>query len=187
MRVIAGDLGGRKLKSVSGNETRPTSDKIKESLFQMLGPFFNGGICLDLFAGSGSLGIEAISRGMERACLVDKQRQAISTIYHNIKTLKIEEQTEVLRMDAFQALRAFYKQKKNFNLILVDPPYQTVDYLKLLKEIITYNVLADNGIIYCEHDPAEKLPQSYCDLSIIKEVNYGKTTSITIYRKSSKK
>src|SRR5690625_6853652 len=105
MRVIAGQFKGRRLKTVPGKNTRPTSDKIKEAVFQMIGPFFQGGTCLDLFAGSGSLGIEAISRGMESVVFVDKLGKAIHTIDENIKDLKLEKRTKVTRMKALRALR----------------------------------------------------------------------------------
>lgn len=120
---------------------------------------------------------------MERAFFVDKQRNAISTIYDNIKMLNIAERTEVFRMSAFNALRVIAKQEQCFNLILIDPPYRTIDLSKLLAMILNYNLLAENGVIYCEHDPSEKLPQSYHDLVINKEINYGKTTNVTIYHK----
>src|SRR5690625_2707594 len=90
MRVIAGSLKGRKFKAVPGKQTRPTADKVKESIFQIIGPFFDGGTCLDLFAGSGSLGIEAMSRGMEQVVFIDKQPKAIHIINENRKTMRIE-------------------------------------------------------------------------------------------------
>ena len=181
MRVIAGDLKGRRLEAVPGKQTRPTSDKIKEAIFQMMGPFFNGGRCLDLFAGSGSLGIEAISRGMDDAVFIDKQSKAIHTIYKNIKAMKIEEQAEVARMDAFRALRVTQKNKAQFDLIMIDPPYDKVDYTKLLNEIIERKLLNDGGMIYCEHGTIETLPTNIEGLRVIKQINYGQTTGITIY------
>jgi|SRR5690625_1658779 len=181
MRVIAGDLKGRRLEAVPGKQTRPTSDKIKEATFQIMGPFFYGGRCLDLFAGSGSLGIEAISRGMDYTVFIDKQSKAIHTIYKNIKTMKIEEQTEVARMDAFRGLRVTAKNKAKFDLIILDPPYEKVDYTKVLNEIIEQKLLNDGGMIYCEHDPSKDLPQNLGDLQVIKQTNYGQTTGITIY------
>ncbi len=181
MRVIAGDLKGRRLEAVPGKQTRPTSDKVKEAAFQIMGPFFYGGRCLDLFAGSGSLGIEAISRGMDYAVFIDKQSKAIHTIYKNIKAMKIEEQTEVARMDAFRALRITAKNKADFDLIIVDPPYEKLDYTKLLNEIIEQELLSDGGMIYCEHDPSADLPENVDDLQITRQINYGQTTGITIY------
>lgn len=181
MRVIAGELKGRRLEAVPGKQTRPTSDKVKESVFQMMGPFFYGGRCLDLFAGSGSLGIETISRGMDYAVFIDNQSKAIHTIYKNIEAMKIEEQTEVARMDAFRALRVVAKNNAKFDLIIVDPPYKKVDYTKILNEIIKQQLLNDGGIIYFEHDPSEDLPQNIDQLKVIKQADYGSTTAITIY------
>src|SRR5690625_944768 len=90
MRIISGTNRGLKLKAVPGKNTRPTSDKVKESLFNMIGPYFSGGTCLDLFAGSGSLGLEAISRGIEHATFIDKNGLAIKTIHDNIHKLLAE-------------------------------------------------------------------------------------------------
>ena len=147
MRVIAGELKGRRLEAVPGKQTRPTSDKVKEAIFQMMGPFFYGGKCLDLFAGSGSLGIEAISRGMDFAVFIDKQPKAIHTIYKNIKTLKIDERTEVARMDAFRALKVTQKNKVKFDLIIIDPPYDKFNYTEILNEIMKRELLSDGGMV----------------------------------------
>lgn len=183
MRVIAGELGGRKFKAVPGKVTRPTSDKIKEAAFQMMGPFFQGGKCLDLFAGSGSLGIEAISRGMNFTVFIDKQSQAVHTINENIKAMRIEDKTEVTRMDAFTALRIFAKNNGSFDLILIDPPYEEIDYNDLLNEIMERQLLNENGLIYCEHSPKKELLENLSGLHRIKQVNYGGTTGVTIYKR----
>lgn len=183
MRVIAGELRGRKLKAVPGKETRPTSDKVKEAAFQIMGPFFEGGTCLDLFAGSGSLGIEAISRGIEYVVFIEKQGKAIHTINENIEALGIEKQVEVSRMDAFRALRVVAKNKACFDIILIDPPYETVNFNTLLQEIMDRDLLKSNGIIFCEHDIKEDLPLTCAGLEVMKQVDYGGTTGITIYEK----
>lgn len=183
MRVIAGDFKGRKFKAVPGKLTRPTSDKIKEAAFQIMGPFFQGGICLDLFAGSGSLGIEALSRGMEYAVFIDKQPKAIHTINENVKIMRIEEKTEVLRKDAFRALQIVSKNNASFDLILIDPPYENMDYEKLLIEIMDLQLLSENGLIYCEHMTTTDLPMNLTGLKVIKQTKYGGTTGITIYQK----
>lgn len=184
MRVIAGELRGRRLKSVPGKLTRPTSDKIKEAAFQMMGPYFQGGVCLDLFAGSGSLGIEAISRGINHGVFIDKQPKAIQTINENIKAMRLEEKTEVLKIDAFKGIRLVSKKTARFDLILVDPPYERVNYDNLLNEILEHQLLNVNGLIYCEHTTEKELPRDYSELEIIKQVKYGGTTGITIYQKS---
>jgi 16S rRNA (guanine966-N2)-methyltransferase len=184
MRVIAGEFKGRQLKSVPGKSTRPTTDKVKEAVFQVMGPFFDGGIVLDLFAGSGSLGIEAISRGMDSGVFVDKNPKAIHTISENLKTVKIEDKVELFRTDAVRALKAIAKREMQFDLILLDPPYKKVEYDKILIKIIESNLIKENGIIYCEHDFEDKLAASYGPLSLIKHENYGGTIGITIYRRN---
>ena len=120
MRVVAGDFGGRPLKTLEGKTTRPTTDKVKGAIFNMIGPFFDGGRVLDLFSGSGSLAIEAISRGMSSAVLVEKDRRAQAVIQENIKMTKSEEQFQLLKMDAARALTQLTGQ---FDLVLLDPPY----------------------------------------------------------------
>jgi len=183
MRVIAGQFKGRQLKAVPGKTTRPTTDKIKEAVFQILGPFFTGGYCLDLFAGSGALGIEALSRGIERGVFVDKHPKAIQTIQHNIDTLHIANQVEVFRTDAFRAINALAKRDIKFKLILLDPPYGKVNFEKLLNHICELGILEEKGIIYCEYDTSERLPSFVKGLNLLKEANYGKTSGISIYRK----
>lgn len=182
MRVIAGDYRGRKLKSVPGSLTRPTSDKVKEAIFHMIGPFFSGGKCLDLFAGSGSLGIEALSRGMEHATFIDKQGKAVQTIKKNLKTLAIDQQANIYRMDAYQALHMLAKQEYIFDMILIDPPYLKVNYKKLLNKVIQLKLIHANGVIYCEHGTGESLPSSLPNTHMVKQVTYSQTTSITLYR-----
>lgn len=184
MRVITGELKGRRLKSVPGKQTRPTSDKIKEATFQIMGPFFQGGTCLDLFAGSGALGIEAISRGIDYTVFIDKHSKAIQTINENIEVLKLKERAEILRVDAFKSLELMFKKQSKFNLILIDPPYEAMDYDKLLRVIMEYKLLSKNGLIYCEHTTTKELPQNLSELNIIKNAKYGSTTSITIYQKN---
>lgn len=182
MRIIAGELKGRQLKAVPGKHTRPTTDKVKEAVFQVIGPYFQGGTMLDLFAGSGSLGIEAISRGMTHGIFVDKYPKAIHTIYENIKLVKIEHKTEVFRADAFRAIHAAAKRGLQFDLILLDPPYGKVSYGKLLNEIVKVQLIKQDGIIYCEHDIAEKLTVQHDHFSIVKQENYGGLIGITIYK-----
>lgn len=182
MRVIAGDKKGKSLKAVPGTATRPTTDKIKEAVFQVLGPYFDGGNVLDLFAGSGSLGIEALSRGMDTAVFVDKQSKAIHTIRENLKTVKLEDRAEVFRTDAFRALKAAAKRGLEFDLVLLDPPYKKMNYQELFSEIIENQLMKQDGMIYCEHDPAELLPEETEKYSIIKTENYSNTIAITIYR-----
>lgn len=184
MRVIAGELKGRQLKAVSGKTTRPTTDKVKEAVFQVMGPFFSGGTCLDLFAGSGSLGIEALSRGIEQAVFVDKHPNAIHTIHENLRSVRMENKSEVFRADAFRAIHAAAKRQLTFDLILLDPPYKKVNYATFLNEIVQLQLMKNNGIIYCEHDLSEQLPPEDEHFKVMKRENYGGTIGVTIYKRT---
>lgn len=183
MRVIAGTYKGRRLQSVPNNLTRPTTDKVKEALFQMIGPYFSGGMCLDLFAGSGALGIEALSRGIEKAIFVDQQSKAIQTIYANVELLGIEDKVEVFRTDAFRALKAAGKRDLIFDLVFLDPPYEKISYEKLLEALQTYGLVKDETIIVCEHERRQTLPDYYQGFHKLKTERYSNSTAITLYQK----
>lgn len=183
MRVIAGNLKGRQIKSVLGSSTRPTGDKLKESLFNMIGPYFEGGHCLDLFAGSGSLGIEALSRGMDKVIFIDSSAPAIKTIKQNITQLQIENQCEVYRIDAFRSLQILAKKLQTFDLIFLDPPYEKVDYEKLMMKVQESNLIKTHGLIYVEHQPSEKINFNEKMLKLLHQKRYGSTTGITILQK----
>ncbi|GGA83768.1 16S rRNA (guanine(966)-N(2))-methyltransferase RsmD [Ornithinibacillus halotolerans] len=182
MRVVAGIHKGRQLKAVPGNNTRPTTDKVKEAVFQIMGPFFDGGTALDLFAGSGSLGIEALSRGMDSCIFVDKHPKAIQTIKENTSLLRLDSHVEIFRTDAYRALHAASKRELRFDLIFLDPPYNKVSYTELIGVIMKEQLLNENGIIYCEHDLRDALPEEISGLAIIKHLNYGGTIGVTIYQ-----
>lgn len=187
MRVVAGIHKGRPLKAVPGNSTRPTTDKVKEAVFQMLGPFFESGSFLDLFAGSGSLGIEALSRGMSSGIFVDKDSKAIHTIKENIKLLKLDDQVEIYRADAFRAIKACAKRNIKFDLILLDPPYGRIDYNKIINQIMELHLLEADGLIYCEYQPNEDFSDITSSLEVIRQGDFGGTIGFTIYKNSSKR
>lgn len=181
MRVIAGAHKGRRLKSTSEKVTRPTSDKIKEALFQQIGPYFGGGMCLDLYAGSGALGIEALSRGVDMAVFVDKNAHAIHTIKDNIERLQLEKEVTVYRSDAKRALRTLHKKAQQFKLIFLDPPYDKADFSGIIQDILTFDLLADEGVICCEYGVSQQLPELPKSLTLMKQKTYGSTTGISIY------
>ncbi|MBK3495445.1 16S rRNA (guanine(966)-N(2))-methyltransferase RsmD [Viridibacillus sp. YIM B01967] len=181
MRVIAGDRKGMPLKAVSGTTTRPTTDKVKESLFNILGPYFDGGSVLDLFAGSGGLGIEAISRGMDRGIFVEKDGRAFQNLKDNIVKCRYEDQTELFRNDAVRAMKALVKKGEQVDLIFLDPPYKKRAYYDLVEEIVTNNVISSSGTIVCEHDRDTDLPASFRHFERIREESYGGII-ISLYR-----
>ncbi|MDA1475663.1 16S rRNA (guanine(966)-N(2))-methyltransferase RsmD [Bacillus changyiensis] len=182
MRVISGVYKGRAIKAVPGTSTRPTTDKVKESIFNMVGPYFEGGIGLDLFAGSGGLGIEALSRGFDRLVFVDRDFKAIQTVKANLKTLGVEKCAEVYRNDAERALYAASKRGLRFDAIFLDPPYQEQKLKALLIMIEKSNLLNDNGFILAEHAKEVVLPQETGELHISRQEIYG-LTGVSIYRK----
>ena len=169
MRIIAGEFKGRQIKAVKGDNTRPTTDKVKENIFNMMGQFFDGGRVLDLFAGSGNLGIEAISRGMEHGVFIDLNVNAIKVIKENIAHLKLEKQVEIYRNDAFKALNVLSKKESKFDLIFLDPPYGKISVTQLLEIIIAQNLLNNNGLIMCEY--GEGLDVAY-DKSRLRQIRH---------------
>jgi len=175
MRVIAGEFKSRQLKSVDSNLTRPTTDKNKENLFNMIGPYFDGGICLDLFAGSGGLGIEAISRGMDQLYSVDKQYKAFATIKDNFKTLKIEDRAFVFKLDYFKALQQFKDKQLQFDLVLLDPPYGLKLHQKILDFLHQNHMLKDECIIVVE-DLNKEIIDVRSPFVLKKQQSYGITT-----------
>jgi 16S rRNA (guanine966-N2)-methyltransferase len=180
MRVIAGTLKGRPLKAVPGSGTRPTTDKVKESIFNMLGPFFEGGIGLDLFAGSGGLGIEALSRGLDKAVFVDKDSKALHTIKTNLKDCDLMDRSEVYRNDANRALKAIVKREITFDYIFLDPPYKQKKLEELVSFIDEHNLLNENGFVLCEYSSDSKPSNEIGRLHKVKEETYG-IIGISIY------
>ncbi len=181
MRVIAGEHKGRQLKSVPTHKTRPTTDKVKESVFHMIGPFFEGGSALDLFAGSGGLGMEALSRGIDTCVFVDQQQKAIQTIYENLEILDLQERCEVFKTDAWRAIKAASKRGLSFDLIFLDPPYKKFSYKELMEKLLDSQLLADGGIIVCEHDAREEIPDAAGRLQLVKSERYGSNIGVSIY------
>ena len=181
MRVVAGNYGGRRLKAVPGMKTRPTTDKVKEALFNIIGPYFDGGYALDLFAGSGGLSIEAVSRGMSHAYLVDRQYQAIQTIKENIAITKEPEKFSVYKADAHKILAKFSEQNLLFDYVFLDPPYKQQKILATLAQLVDKQLLAKDALIVCETDQEASLPEQLANFTLVKQAKYG-ISILTFYR-----
>ena len=167
MRVIAGKYKSRQLKSVKSNLTRPTTDRNKENLFNIIGPYFDGGAVLDLFAGSGGLGIEALSRGYEHLYSVDNQYAAFQVIKENFTMLKLAN-AHVYKLDYRKALKRFANEKLKFDLILLDPPYGK----GLVDEILQY--LVDQQMLN---------PQACVVVEELKEVEFKEISGLELNRR----
>lgn len=181
MRVISGSCKGTRLKGLSGDMTRPTSDKVKESVFNIAGPFFEGGSVLDLYSGSGGMAIEALSRGLSEGVLIDKHYAAIQVIRENLQRTRLESRAEVYKNDANKALQVLIKKKRSFDLIILDPPYARQELEKQLEIISREKLLKPCGIIVCEHDRRVTLQDGIGNLDVFRHLIYG-DTAVTIYK-----
>ncbi|MGT2908108.1 16S rRNA (guanine(966)-N(2))-methyltransferase RsmD [Streptococcus dentiloxodontae] len=177
MRVVAGEFGGRPLKTLEGKTTRPTTDKVKGAIFNMIGPFFSGGRVLDLYSGSGGLAIEAVSRGMDSAVLVEKNRRAQAIIQENIEMTKCQNQFQLLRMEAKQAMNQLTGQ---FDLVLLDPPYAKEQIAANIESLENLGLLSEEAMLVCETDKSVELPEVISDFGIWKQKIYG-ISKVTVY------
>ncbi len=166
MRVVSGEFGGRPLKTLDGKITRPTSDKVRGAIFNMIGPYFNGGRVLDLFAGSGGLAIEAVSRGMSAAVLVEKNRKAQAIIQDNIIMTKAENRFTLLKMEAERAIDCLTGR---FDLVFLDPPYAKETIVATIEALAAKNLLSEQVMVVCETDKTVLLPKEIATLGIWKE------------------
>ncbi|MDP4118078.1 MAG: 16S rRNA (guanine(966)-N(2))-methyltransferase RsmD [Bacillota bacterium] len=177
MRVVAGEAKGHKLISPNGLETRPTTDKVKESLFSMITGHISGALVLDLFAGSGSLGIEALSRGAEKCVFTDMNNEAVRHINTNLDHTKLQGKAEVIKCNALTYLK---ECDRKFDIILLDPPYHHGLAENALRIINERNILSDDGVISVETDDGELDLQRIGRLECIKDKKYGRI-SLKIY------
>jgi len=179
MRVITGKARGVVLKTPEGMATRPTTDRVKEALFNIIQFEIPAASVLDLFGGTGQLGIEALSREAKKAVFVDEREDACRLIRENLKRTKLEKYGRVIRSDYMAYLRTC---KDKFDIILLDPPYAEVFLENSLKMITEIDILQSGGIIVAERPLGKELPWDFPGYSRSRDYKYGKTL-ITIYRK----
>lgn len=177
MRVITGSARGMTLKTLEGETTRPTSEKVKEAVFSSLQFEIEGRRILDLFAGSGQLGIEALSRGAENCTFIDSDKNAVKIIKENIAKTGFSESSFVAQGDSVAFLGM---TGKIFDIVFVDPPYGTGLLQKAMEKL--GDRVAQGGAVVCEHPYTEILPDSFGELKKQKEYKYSKT-AVTVYRK----
>ena len=179
MRVITGKARGVALKTPDGQHTRPTSDRVKEALFSIIQFDIPGTTVLDLFGGTGQLGIEALSRGAKKAVFVDEREDACRLIKENLRRTKLEQDGQVVRSDYLSYLN---RCREKFGIIFLDPPYAEVFLENSLKRITEIDILESGGIMVAERPLGKELPWDFPGYSRSKDYKYGKTL-ITLYRK----
>jgi 16S rRNA (guanine(966)-N(2))-methyltransferase RsmD len=182
LRVISGTRKGHRLKAPKGKDVRPTEDKIKESLFNILSPIKMESNVLDLFSGTGQIGIEFLSRGAAKAYFVDISSYNITIIKENLNHTKFIDQSEIINSDAIKALKILQRKNIKFDYIFIDPPYKEHKLiLDTLNEIVRSNLLTIDGFIIIEHEKAFVLDDNYKNLVKLDFRNYG-SKSISFYR-----
>lgn len=182
MRIVAGVYRSRVIKPVPGTSTRPTSDKIKEAIYSRIGPYFEEGLMLDLFGGSGNMGLEAISRGISHVYFCDSANASVKTIKENAKTLGVEKQCTITRCDYMVMLEMCAKEQHVFDLIYLDPPYKKQQIAKILNFIDEHGLLSEDGNVVCESLKEDDFEETYGQLKKVKDTTYG-ITRITYYKR----
>jgi len=176
MRIIAGRAKGKRLHSPRGKGIRPTADRVKESIFNILGGQWEGIRVLDLFAGTGSLGLEAVSRGAEDVVFIEKSGPALDLLKKNIFLCGFDSNAVVLPMSVHRGLTLMGQRRRSFHLIFADPPYDRGWVERTIGQILIHRVLTKDGLVVIEHGPNESPAQRHGKLAILRQKTYGETT-----------
>lgn len=179
MRIISGKYKGRKVDGYTIDGTRPTMDRVKESVIGMIQTKLEDSICLDLFTGSGSVGLELLSNGAKKCYFVDNNYKVIETLNKNMKSLKISDDYEIIKSSYEAALKNFKNRNIKFDIIFLDPPYKFNYIVPSLKLISDYNLINEDGLIICEYENEDIDIENY---ELIKFRKYG-SKKIKIYKK----
>lgn len=181
MRIIAGEYKGRRITAPEDTSVRPTTGKVKEAIFAMLMNDIYDAVTVDLFAGTGNLGLEALSRGARKCYFGDNSRDSLRLIKENIAHCKAEDKSVVI---AGSYEKVLDRINEKADIVLLDPPYKEGLMLKCLQRINELDILADDGVIVAEHGGYEDMPEAIGSIVRVKEKRYG-TINVTIYRKES--
>jgi 16S rRNA (guanine966-N2)-methyltransferase len=175
MRIISGTSRGRKLVTPRDQSLRPTSDRVKESIFDILRDDLEGKVVLDLFAGTGNLGIEALSRGARRAIFVEKGRQALRLIQRNLTQVGLEERSEIFPKDVSRAIGILKQRGECFDLIMMDPPYERGLIQNTLMKLNYNPIYHSDSILVIEHNRREPLPHVLDGWNLVRQRRIGDT------------
>ena len=179
MRVITGSARGRRLRELEGTETRPTTDRVKESMFNILQFDVEGSRVLDLFAGTGQLGIEALSRGAAAAVFVEQRRDAAALVRDNLRLTGLADRARVVNGEALAYLAS---AGERFDSMFLDPPYAAGLWKPVLEAVSRFDILSDHGIIICESPQDEALPEAVGSCRVHRTYRYGRIRLTTYHR-----
>ena len=183
MRIIAGELKGRKLAFVSNELIRPTQDRVRESVFNIIAAFVPGKKVLDLYAGTGAYGIEAISRGAVQSVFVDKNEISCKLIGDNLNSLNIKEKGKIIKDDCLRAIKRINDRKQKFDIVFLDPPYQKGLSKKTLIKLIQYDIMSHNNIIIMEYGAEDSLPEHIEGVKLLKKRKFSEKL-VSFYTKT---
>jgi len=175
LRIIAGALKGKKLYSVLDTSIRPTADRLRESIFNILSQRVLDAVVLDLFAGTGALGIEAMSRGAESVVFVDNRKGALSVLKRNIDSCMLDQKTNIVKWNIIQNLNCLKSKKQNFDLVFLDPPYDKNMIKSTLFNLDKSHALKKGACIVVEHSLFELIPTDLFVFDLLDQRKYGKT------------
>lgn len=175
MRIITGSAKGRRIEAPEGEGTRPTSDKVKGAVFNILRNKVEDAAVLDMFSGTGNLGLEALSRGAGRCIFIEKDQKAFQILKKNITSLGFEESCEMYHQDAFISIEKIKKRGMKFDIIFLDPPYGRQMVIKAIEEISRLDILDYDGIIISEQDETDILPDKIGNIEAYRTEKYGRT------------
>lgn len=175
MRIITGSAKGTKLKAPLGLDTRPTADRVKESVFNILGDIVVNACVLDVFAGTGNLGLEALSRGAKSAVFVDNSNESIAVIKDNAHRTHLTECTEIYKNDVFRVLDQLAQAGRTFDLLFCDPPYKKGFVQAVLKKLDNHPIMAPRGVVVIEHSRDEQIADEWEHLQLKRTERYGTT------------
>ena len=184
MRIGAGSAKGRELKGPKdASRIRPTADRVRQTIFNVLGQWFEGQQILDLYAGTGAFGLEAISRGAVRATLVDRDKEALELCRLNAQSVGFAPQVEILGLPVEKAVAQLGRAQARFDVVFADPPYAAKGVETLLEQVGPQGLLQPEGILVIEHDKREPAPEQHAGFTRVDERRFGDTL-VTFYRLS---
>ena len=176
MRVIGGAYKGRNLRTPKGLAVRPTSDRLRETLFNILAPVIEGSRFLDICAGSGAVAIEALSRGAARVVFVDVSRRSCAVIEENLAQIGISHGADIINRDALAAIKRLEAESEEFDIIFFDPPYESELYSQAMKLIASSGILSGEGVVVVEHRAKTPPESEFGDLRAYREVRQGESS-----------